>query len=143
MLSPVRLGRSREQRLEHHLLVVSPKPDVEPHGRVRSGKPVQGVERARPAVDQVPEAEDAVMLVHFELGERPAKCREVSVHAGDDEVAAAVVAREPRAKVRAGRREGVHCHAAWLPRPMRCSLTPTGLKSRSPSRTGVDGALPG
>ena len=129
---PVLVGRSHEHRLEHHLLVVSAKRGVEPNGRLRPSNPVQGVERARTAVDQVPEAEDAVMLVHLELGERPAKRREVPVHAANDEVAAAVVALDGRAEVRTGRREGDHCHASWLPWRQSGALEP--LWSLQPMR---------
>ena len=72
---------------------------------------MQGVERACTAVDQFLKAEDAVMLVHVELGEgpageRPANRREVPVHGSDDEVAAPFVPLEVGAKVRARRSEG-------------------------------------
>lgn len=51
------------------------------------------------------------MVVHVELGERPAgerpaKRRETPVHGGDDEVAAPFVPLEVGAKVRARRSEG-------------------------------------
>ena len=66
----------------------------------------------RAAVEPVPGAEDAVMLAHLKLCERPAECRAVPVRAGDEEVARSVVALDASAEVRAGRREGVHPHAA-------------------------------
>ena len=84
-----------------------------PRGCGQAGRfrPVQGVERARTAVDQVLKAEDAVMLEHVEVGERlvgerPANRREVPVHGGDDEVAAPFVVLNVGAKVSARRSEG-------------------------------------
>ena len=80
--------RALSQRLEHHLLVVASNDHVESLRRVGSGNPVLRRRGIGAAVDQVPQAEDAVVLSDLELGEHPAQSREVPVHVTDHEVAA-------------------------------------------------------
>ena len=127
-------GRSREQCVEHHLLVIPANDGGEARGRFRSGDPVLGVERPRSAVDQVPGAEDSVVLAHLERGERVAQRREVPVHVPDYGVAAALVALEAWAEVRVWRREGVHSH--------RTAPEEAGIMVKAEGTPAVRRALP-
>ena len=104
LLAP--FARAFRQSRQHNLLVVAAKHEVEAGPRIRPRDPVLGSKGVGAPVDKVAEAEDPVMLVHLELGERPAKRREVPVDVADHEVPSPAVALEAGGEVRAGRREG-------------------------------------
>ena len=86
--------------------MVASNDQVESLQRVGSGNPVLRRRGIGPAVDQVPQTEDAVVLAHLQLCEPSAQGREVPVHVPDNEVSAPVVSFEMRGEVRAGRGKG-------------------------------------
>ena len=77
---------------KHHLLVVAADREVELFRRVRPRDPALRRPRVRPAVDEIPEVEDPVVLAHLKLGKGPAKRCEVPVDVTYYQVSAPAVA---------------------------------------------------
>ena len=130
---------SLEQRLEHHLLVVPAKHEIEACGRMESRDPVLRGERVRAGpVDEVAQAEHPAVLGPPELVERPAKGREMPVHVPDDEVAAGLGAPELHAESRVGRGEAVPLGGAGdinNRRPSAASSSDSGSGQINPARS--------
>ena len=108
--SPASAPRACGKTGEHHLLVVPSNREVESFRRMRPRDPLLRRPRVRPPVDEVPQAEDPVVFANLELGERPAKRREVSVDVAHHQVPAPRVPLKAAGEVRARRGEGLDLH---------------------------------